>query len=78
MDGTVVTRWMCSTTMEGGTTGAPLVAHILGSPCKGAWRLKMAVKWQYGLNSDRVVIMDETAQKRLWQAPVVSTGCPGM
>jgi hypothetical protein len=51
--------------------------HI-GLPVQGCLAPEMAVKWQYGLNSDRAVIMDETAQKRLWPAPVVSTGCPGM
>jgi hypothetical protein len=36
MNGTPLTGWMYSTTMEGGTPGAPLVAQILGSPCRGA------------------------------------------
>jgi hypothetical protein len=53
--------------------------HTYWAPRAGVpWRLKMAVKWQYGLNSDRAVIMHETAQKRLRPAPVVSAGCPGM
>jgi hypothetical protein len=53
--------------------------HTCWAPRAGVpWRLKMAIKWQYGLNSDRAVIMHETAQKRLRRAPVVSVGCPGM
>ena len=36
MDGTALTGWMYWTTMEGGTPGAPLVAHLLGFPCRGA------------------------------------------
>ena len=36
MDGTILMRWMYSTTIEGGTPGAPLVTHMLGSPCRGA------------------------------------------
>ena len=36
MDRTALTGWMYSTTMEGDTPRAPSVAHILGSPCRGA------------------------------------------
>ena len=36
MDKTALTEWIYSTTMEDGTPGAPSVAHMLGSPCRGA------------------------------------------
>ena len=36
MDGTALTGWMYSSTMQDGTPGAPWVAQILGCPCMGA------------------------------------------
>ena len=47
MDGTALTGWMYSTTMEDGTPGAPLVAHMLGSPCSLQLTFYIGILLQY-------------------------------
>ena len=78
MDGTTLTGWMYSTTMEAGTPGAPSVAQILGCLCTGALAPKNGCKTAIGRGCVRPPPGLETAQKRLKLAPVVPTGGLGM
>ena len=78
MDGTALTGWVYSTTMEDDTLGAPSVAHILGCPCMGAMAPKNGCKMAMGRGCVRPPPGPETAQKRLRPAPVVPVGCLGM
>ena len=78
MDGTALTGWMYSTTMEDGTPGAPSVAHILDCPCRGALAPENGCKTVIGRGCVRPPPGPETAQKRLRPAPMVPAGCLGM
>jgi hypothetical protein len=78
MDGTTLTGWMYSTTMEAGTRGAPSVAQILGCLCTGALAPKNGCETAICRGCVRPPLGPETAQKRLKLAPVVPTGGLGM
>jgi hypothetical protein len=61
MDGTTLTGWMYSTTMEDGTPGAPSIAHILGCPCTGALASEKGGKTIIGRGCVRPPPSPETA-----------------
>ena len=74
MDGTTLTGWMYSSTMEDDTPGAPWVAQILGCPCTGALAPKNGCKMAIGRGCVRPPPGPETAQKRLKLAIKTSSG----
>ena len=74
MDGTTLTGWMYSSTMEDGTPGAPWVAQILGCPCMGALAPKNGCKMAIGRGCVRPPPGPETAQKRLKLAIKTGSG----
>ena len=74
MDGTSLTGWMYSTTMEAGTPGAPSVAQILGCLCTGALAPKNGCKTAIGRGCVRPPPGPETAQKRLKLAIKTGSG----
>ena len=74
MDGTALTGWMYSSTMEDGTPGAPWVAQILGCPCMGALAPKNGCKMAIGRGCVRPPPGPETAQKRLKLAIKTGSG----
>ena len=74
MDGTALTGWMYSTTMEAGTPGAPSVAQILGCLCTGALAPKNGCKTAIGRDCVRPPPGPETAQKRLKLAIKTGSG----
>ena len=74
MDGTALTGWMYSSTMEDGTPGATWVAQILGCPCMGALAPKNGCKMAIGRGCVRPPPGPETAQKRLKLAIKTASG----